>query len=85
MASGGRAAFGLFGKLLDDNPGDGVPSRGRVTFGVVGAGAHPHGDVDQPCFHALTQPFNWEGEKHLREHLHCLHAWNDEESNSELK
>lgn len=74
MGSGGGAccAFDLFGQLLDDNPGNGVPSRGSVTFGVVGAGAHPHGHVHQACFHPLAQPFNWRGEKHLRDH--CPHT-----------
>lgn len=57
--------FGLFGQLLDDDPGYGIPSRGRVAFGVVGAGAHPHGYVDQACLHPLTHPFNWREEKHL--------------------
>lgn len=60
----------LFGQLLDDNPGYGIPSCGRVAFGVVGAGAHPHGYVNQTCLHPLTHPFNWREEKRFRERRH---------------
>lgn len=61
-----------FRQLLDDNPGYRIPSRGRVAFGVVGAGAHPDGYVNQACLHPLTHPFNCREETRFREQLHCL-------------
>lgn len=85
MASEGRSAFLLFGQLLDDNPGYGIPSRGSVAFGVVRAGAHPHGYVNQTCLHPLTHPFNWGEEKHFREGLHCLHTWDDVQESQTVK